>query len=87
MIFATKIAGVPCKCEVIYHRAKNPVRLDYTGVWNPPTTPVMDVEFRILDQSGQQAPWLAKLLTQEDDYRLRDEYQAATLAEKYGIEF
>lgn len=87
MIFATKIAGVPCKCEVIYHQARKPVRLAITGAWNPEATPVMDVEFRILDQHGQQAPWLAKLLTQEDDYRLRDELQAACFAERFGIDF
>lgn len=84
MIFATKIAGVPCKCEVIYHRAKNPVRLDYTGAWNPSTAPVMDVEFRILDQNGQQAPWLAKILTQEDEYRLMEEASIEQIGERYG---
>ena len=87
MIFATKIAGVPCKCEVIYHRAKQPVSLIITGAWNPEPAPIVDVEYRIYDLEGHRAPWLAKLATQDDDYRLQDEYQAAFLAHKYGIAY
>lgn len=74
MIFTTKIAGIPCKCEVIFHT-------------KPKSTALKDIEFQILDSQGHKAPWLAKKLTQADDFRLRDEFQAASFAHKYGIDF
>lgn len=74
MIFSTKIDGVPCRCEVKIHH-------------NKPGNSPKRIEFKIQDREGKEITWLAQRMTQEDDFRLRDEYQAACLAQRYGMEF
>ena len=87
MIFTTKIAGIPCKCEVLHHISPQPMRFTGSGSRDMCIPVLKNVEFHILDMQGHKAPWLAKQLTQEDDLRLRDEFQAAAFAHKYGIDF
>lgn len=71
MIFTTKINGIPCLCQVTIYQAPEPET----------------VEYEILDRRGCPAPWLAQRMTQDDDYRLMDEYKAAWFANKYGKDF
>ena len=87
MIFTTKIAGIPCQCEVIFHTKPEPMRITGSGFGDAEPPVLEDIEYQILDSKGRKAPWLAKKLTQADDYRLRDEFEAAALADKYGIDF
>lgn len=87
MIFTTKIAGIPCQCEVTFHTKASPMRITGSGFGDAEPPELEDMEYQILDRRGRPAPWLAKKLTQADDYRLREEFQAASLAHKYGIDF
>ena len=87
MIFTTKISGIPCLCEVTFHQEAEPMRITGSGFGDAEPPVLEDIEYKILDRKGRPAPWLAKKLTQDDDYRLMDEYKAACFADKYGKDF
>ena len=76
--FTTKVAGIPCICEVTAHyRGKPATRFDEGD----------DVEFEciILDSKGRRAAWLEKKLTDDDYSRLADEWEATILEHKHMI--
>lgn len=87
MIFTTKISGIPCQCEVIGYFPASPMCITGSGFGDADPPEFEDIEYQILDRKGYNAPWLSKKLTREDDYRLRDEFAAACLANKYGIDY
>ena len=84
MIFTTKIAGIPCKCEVTYHVKPEPMRITGSGYGDAEPPVLEDIEFEILDRRGRKAPWLARKLTQADDYRLMEEFNLIQQGERYG---
>lgn len=84
MIFTTKIAGIPCKCEVLYHVKPEPMRITGSGYGDAEPPVLEDIEFEILDRRGRKAPWLARKLTQADDYRLMEEFNLIQQGERYG---
>ena len=84
MIFTTKIVGIPCKCEVIYHVKPEPMRITGSGYGDAEPPVLEDIEFEILDRRGRKAPWLARKLTQADDYRLMEEFNLIQQGERYG---
>ena len=84
MIFTTKIDGIPCQCEVIYHVKPEPMRITGSGYGDAEPPVLEDIEFEILDRRGRKAPWLARKLTQADDYRLMEEFNLIQQGERYG---
>ena len=84
MIFTTKITGIPCKCEVIFHVKPEPMRITGSGYGDAEPPVLEDIEFDILDRRGRKAPWLARKLTQADDYRLMEEFNLIQQGERYG---
>lgn len=56
MIFPTRVAGIPCQCEV----------LDYfkgaAATWTEPPDPP-EISFRLRDRKGYPAPWLENKMT------------------------
>lgn len=46
-----------------------------------------NLQFEMLDRSGKKSVWLDHQVTQDDKERLLDEFQAAMLALKYGIDY
>lgn len=82
MKFDTKVAGIPCQCEVTSYSAGTPARV--TGPWEDcyPEEPA-EFEFRILDRRGRPAAWLEKKVTDEDKDRLLEEYQVTLLEHKH----
>ena len=84
MIFTTKIAGIPCQCEVIFHTKPEPMRITGSGFGDAEPPVLEDIEFEILDRRGRKAPWLARKLTQADDYRLMEEFNLIQQGERYG---
>ena len=87
MIFTTKIAGIPCRCEVTRHAPASPMRITGTGFGDAEPPEPEEIEYQILDQRGRPAPWLAKKLTKVDNPRLIEEFKAAAFANKYGVDF
>jgi hypothetical protein len=87
MIFETKVAGIPCRCQVEMYSAGSPMRITGTGFGDAEPPEPAEFNFVILDRKGYKAIWLEKKLTHEDDRRLMDEFEAFTLAYKYGQEF
>lgn len=73
--FATRVAGIPCICEVTYYTEGAPMRITGTGFGDaePPEEP--EFEYRILDRKGKPAPWLEAKLTDNDDARLLREFK------------
>ena len=68
----TRVAGIPCQAEMTagYYQKPDPSTwdsdLDYHGGW-------FDVDFKIYDRGGKEAPWLDKKLTPADQVRIINE--------------
>lgn len=84
MIFETKVAGIPCLCEVVHHAKPEPMRITGSGFGDADAPVLEDIEFEILDSRGRPAPWLARKLTQADDRRLMEEFNLQQMGERYG---
>ena len=82
MIFDTKIAGIPCQCQVTMARRAIPYAGDINQAIDPPDYGEFD--FRILDRKGAPAPWLTEKLTPNDHTRLLEEFQLEVTGERYG---
>ena len=82
MIFDTKIAGIPCQCQVMVCRNVPPYSGDINQAIDPPDFGEFD--FRILDRTGHPAPWLETKLASDDHQRLLEEFQLEVLGERYG---
>lgn len=82
MLFDTKVAGIPCQCEVTHFIPYVPARLDgHPDTWMPPEGG--EFEFRIRDRRGHLAPWLEAKLTPADEERLWEEFLIARKEEEY----
>ena len=75
MIFNTRIAGIPCKCEVTVYYPGSPAVV-HGSVAIPPEPE--EFEFLILDRKGYPAKWLEAKLSEDDVIRLYKEYQEQT---------
>ena len=61
MIFDTKVAGIPCQCQVTYSTPYIPANLNgHPDNWTPPEGG--DFEFVLLDRRGYKAAWLERKL-------------------------
>ena len=83
MIFDTKVAGIPCQCQVLYYQAGKPAYIE-----GPPENATEaepeEFEYEILDRKGRPAMWLQKKITPADDERLLEEFHVTVLEEKHG---
>ena len=70
MIFDTRVAGIPCQCQVLAYSPPRPMCITGSGFGDalPPEEEVF--EFQLLDTQGKYAPWLERKLTQGDRDRL-----------------
>lgn len=84
MKFTTKVAGIPCWCEVTHYRPEVPPKLSGAFEDADPGEG-QEFEFKILDRKGRHAPWLEKKLTDADIERLAEEYEATVLEDKYDF--
>jgi len=75
--FTSYIAGIPCGILVNHHEVIQPWSgtvstcpsdLDYYGY--------TEFDFTVLDRKGYYADWLTKKLTDEDEKRILNEYEA-----------
>lgn len=87
MIFATTVQGIPCQCDVLNYSIGRPMRITGTGFGDadPPEPP--EFEFNLLDRKGYKANWLEAKMMPDDPERLRDEFEAILLANKYGKDY
>jgi len=53
--FATRVGGIPCRCEVTHYSPEG------TATLETPADPEM-FEFELLDQRGRRAEWLDKFV-------------------------
>ncbi|RUR38507.1 hypothetical protein [Vreelandella populi] len=76
MKFPTRVAGIPCQCEVLAYSEGTPMRITGWGFGDaePPEPP--EFEYQILDQRGRPAAWLERKLSDDDDERLESEFLA-----------
>lgn len=82
--FDTKVAGIPCICEVTAYRPAVPDRI--SGRWEDAEQGSdSEFEFNILDRRGRRAPWLERKLTDKDHERLEEEWEATVLEHKHMI--
>ena len=74
MSFLTRVAGIPCQCEVLEYQPYQPMRITGSGYGDadPPEDEVF--EFRLLDLKGYPAAWLEKKVTEDIICRLKEEY-------------
>lgn len=77
--FDTKVSGIPCICEVLHYRRAVPGKFSGPAEDCYPDEP-SEFQFRLLDRKRNPAPWLEKKLTEDDNSRLEDEWEA-TIAE------
>ena len=82
MIFETKVAGIPCQCQVTRCRNAIPYSGDINQAIDPPD--LGEFDFRILDRKGNPAHWLEAKLEPDDSLRLLEEFQLEALGERYG---
>ena len=81
MIFDTKIAGIPCQCQVTSYTRPSREYI-HSASLEPPE--YGDFTYRILDRKGYPAPWLEAKLGFGDEARLVEEFQLQALGERYG---
>jgi len=74
MIFDTRIAGIPCQCQVIYCRPYIPAKTTKARLGGAEPPYYDDFIYRILDRKGYLAPWLERKITNKDEERLFNEY-------------
>lgn len=86
MKFDTRIAGIPCQCEVTHYSPGTPMRVYGTGMGDADPPEPEEFEFRILDRRGRVAPWLQKKVTEDDDIRLLEEFHITRLEHKHHYE-
>lgn len=72
--FPTKVAGIPCLCDVVYYAPSHEAHIAGLPENCYPSEPT-EFEFRLLDRRGYKAPWLERKLTDEDEERLLNEYE------------
>lgn len=71
-MFDTRVAGIPCKCQVV------------APSWDGKEITTDTFNYRILDRRGRPAPWLEKKLTPQDSERLLDEFLLDLAAEYWN---
>lgn len=84
MIFGTKVAGIPCQCEVIGYSPPIPIMITGSGMGDAIPPEPEDFEFRLLDSKGRHAPWLERKLHLDDEDRLLTEYHKSQRLEEYN---
>lgn len=81
--FDTRVAGIPCQCEVTYYAEPQPMRVTGTGMGDADPPEPEEFEFELYDTNGRRAEWLECKLTDEDDRRLLAEFK--TPIEDYSL--
>lgn len=84
MIFGTKVAGIPCQCEVLGYSAPIPLIVTGSGMGDALPPEPEEFEFQILDSKGRHAPWLEGKLDNTDPERLLAEYHRSRILEEYN---
>lgn len=74
MIFPTRVAGIPCQCEVQSYYPSRPMVITGTGYGDADPPEDEEFEFRLLDINGYPAPWLENKLTAAMIQQLKEEY-------------
>lgn len=74
MIFASTVAGVPCKIEVTWYVPAEPMRITGSGFGDAEPPVSEEFEFDVLDMRCRPAPWLEAKLTPADLIRIREEF-------------
>lgn len=73
MIFATKVQGIPCQCEITHYLAAQPAQL-----FGPPEQCCQaedgELEFRLLDRKGYPAAWLERKMSPVEVARIEEEF-------------
>lgn len=72
--FKTRVAGIPCLCEVTHYAEEVPMRITGSGFGDADPPEYEEFEYQIRDRRGRLAPWLERKLTEDDDLRLKREY-------------
>lgn len=86
MEFDTHINGIVCRCKVIHYKPFVPPRLGAPYYLSEERVP-SEFTFVLLDRCGHPAPALQEIVTDEDEQRLQDEYEATIMANKHGRDF
>ncbi len=76
MSFPTRVAGIPCRCEVTHYSRPAPMLVTGWGFGDAEPPETGEFEYQILDRRGRHAPWLEAKLVEADDDRLLEEYLA-----------
>lgn len=84
MQFDTRVAGIPCVCEVINRTPYVPMRITGSGFGDADPPEGGEFEFNILDRKGYPAPWLEKKLQPSDSDRLQEEHNIELTGERHG---
>lgn len=74
MTFTTRIAGIPCQCQVIRYNAGLPMRITGWGFGDAEPPEPEEFEFEILDRRGRRAKWLERKVGEDEEARLLAEY-------------
>ena len=83
MVFDTKVAGIPCQCNVLCHHPGKPACIEGDPDRATEAEPE-EFEYEILDHRGRPATWLQKKITPADDERLLEEFHTTVLEDKHG---
>ena len=84
MQFETKVAGIPCICNVVDYTPYRPMRVYGPGMGDCDPPEYEEFEYEILDRRGYKASWLEKKLKPDDKDRLLEEFHLERDGERYG---
>ena len=87
MLFETKVHGIPCLCQVIDYTPSKPGQIYGPEIYDFDVPESERIDFELLDRRGYKAPWLEKLMNEDDPERLLEEFKLEMFGQKYGVEY
>jgi len=87
MIFETRVAGIPCQCEVLSFTPSVPMRVYGPGMGDADAPESAEFEYQLLDRKGYKADWLQAKVTSKIEDELYEEFLDRRLAERYDHEY
>lgn len=76
MILDSRVAGIPCKIQVLSYSKQEPMGRSADSDWD--CYGYTEIEFDVLDTRGRPAPWLERKLNSDDRNAIEQEIIAAT---------
>lgn len=74
MQFRHRIAGIPCRCDILFYTPTKPMQVTGSGMGDCTPPEEEEFEFRLLNLRGYPIPWLEKKMTDQDILDIRKKF-------------